>query len=85
MSEELGDEAGEVEAELEVMAESVTKPNELSKQQAQAEKLKGAINKVNLSSRCIFSFHIFLFKGPESGLVQDVREWGAGDGCCCLC
>ena len=71
-SEELGDEAEEVEDELEVMAESVTKPNELSKQQAQAEKLKGAINKVDLSSKCLFSNHICLFKGPESGLVQDV-------------
>ena len=34
------------ETEMEMMAESVAKPNELSKQQAQAEKLKGAINKV---------------------------------------
>ena len=60
VSEELGDEAEEVEDELEVMAESVTKPNELSKQQAQAEKLKGAINKVNLSSKWVFSFHTCL-------------------------
>ena len=72
VSEEQEDEADEVEDELEVMAESVTKPNELSKQQAQAEKLKGAISKVNPRSKCLFSNHICMFKGPESGLVQDV-------------
>ena len=42
------EEEEESEAELEIMAETVTKPNELSKQQAQAEKLKAAINKVRI-------------------------------------
>ena len=73
VSEEQGDEAGEVDEELEEMAETVTKPNELSKQQAQAEKLKAAINKVVFEK--IVTQHHSTFvscKGPESGVVQDV-------------
>ena len=67
VSEEQG---GEADEELEVMAETVTKPNELSKQQAQAEKLKAAINKVVFEEIVTQHHSTFVsYKGPESGVV----------------
>ena len=67
------------ETELEMMTDSVAKPNELSKQQAQAEKLKGAINKV--FSANINQVHFsFVSRRPEiwSGAKctrVELREW----------
>ena len=77
VSEEQEHEVGETE--LEMMVESVAKPNELSKQQAQAEKLKFAINKV-LSANIHQVHFSFVSRRPEiwSGAKctrVELREW----------
>ena len=77
VSEEQEQEVGDTE--LEMMAESVAKPNELSKQQAQAEKLKGAINKVLSANihQVHFSFvsrRLEIWSGAKCTRVE-LREW----------
>ena len=55
---------------LDLLAETVTKPNELSKQQAQAEKLKSAITKARNLVWCK------MYESGAPGMVRMVKKFG---------
>ena len=66
------DDEAEEESDLEMISENVTKPNELSKQQAQAEKLKGAINKVGPVQKAKVTKHL-KFVSSRPGILCGAR------------